>query len=190
MIIIGIDPGSRTTGYAVLEVEGDVKTVHRCDVLRLDADSDHASRLRRIFNMVSLLVDQYKPAAFAVETPVYGKDPQAMLKLGRAQAAAILGAALKSCPVYEYLPKSVKKSITGNGNAAKDQVAYMLGKVLVMPEDSFPLDATDALAVAWCHAMQAQSLISPEDRPGTGKGSKKGGWSAFVKNNPDRIKEP
>jgi crossover junction endodeoxyribonuclease RuvC len=188
-LIIGIDPGSRNTGYAVLEFEGRTHTVHRCDVLRLDGEDAHSERLKQIFQFVSLLVEQYQPHAFAIETPVYGKDPMAMLKLGRAQAAAMLAAELKACSVYEYLPKTVKKSITGNGNAAKEQVAYMLGKVLKMPEDTFPMDATDALAVAWCHAMQMQSAIPPAAKPARGKGSKKGGWAAFVSNNPDRVKK-
>jgi crossover junction endodeoxyribonuclease RuvC len=187
-LIIGIDPGSRNTGYAVLEFEGNSHTVHRCDVLRLDSDESHGERLKKIFNHVSLLVDQYKPHAFAIETPVYGKDPTAMLKLGRAQAAAILAAQLKDVDVFEYLPKTVKKSITGNGNAAKEQVAYMLHRVLNMPEDTFTADATDALAVAWCHAMQLRSAIPAASRPATGKGSKKGGWEAFAANNPDRVK--
>lgn len=191
LLIVGIDPGSRNTGYAVLEVAADgTLTAHRCDVLRLDGDDAHSIRLKKIFNHVSMMVDQFKPDAFAVETPVYGQDPQAMLKLGRAQAAAILGAELKDCPVFEYLPKTVKKSVTGNGNANKEQVAYMLRKMISLPEDKLPPDATDALAVAWCHSLQVNSLINPDARPGVGKGSKKGGWDAFVANNPDRIKKP
>jgi len=123
----------------------------------------------------------------AIETPVYGKDPLAMLKLGRAQAACILAVVSSGIPVAEYYPKAVKKSITGNGNAAKKQVAYMLGKLLGIDASSLGEDATDALAVAWCHAMRREdpSAGHPLQKQGRGHSA----WGDFISKNPDRIKK-
>lgn len=188
-IILGIDPGSRNTGYAVLANENGTLVARRCDVISLAHLDDHADRLQCIFEKVSELVRSFEPVSCAVETPVYGVDPLAMLKLGRAQAAAMLAISNNGVPVTEYYPKKVKKSITGNGNASKKQVAFMLRKMVQLPDEKLSDDATDALAVAWCHLMKQNGVAGGAALSGQkGHQNRKGSsWSDFVKNNPDRV---
>ncbi len=192
-LILGIDPGSRQTGYALLqESSGKLKAL-RCDVIRLAHTDDHSERLQILFDRVTRLVQSFDPDACSIETPIYGVDPLAMLKLGRAQAAAMLAITNLDKPVFEYYPKVVKKSITGNGNASKTQVAFMLKKMITLPEDTENLqnDATDALAVAWCHIMKQQQI--PGAKGSTTKtghqNRKKSSWAEFVEQNPDRVKD-
>jgi crossover junction endodeoxyribonuclease RuvC len=187
MIILGLDPGSRVTGYSVLELTGSAYSTLDCGVIRLAGLDDHSDRLKEIYANVTGLIERYKPQECAVETPVYGKDPLAMLKLGRAQAACMLAVINAGLPVTEYYPKAVKKAITGRGNAGKEQVAWMLHKLIDVRQESLPNDATDALAVAWCHAMRHKNEIT------TGKARKhqnrkSGSWTDFVKQNPERIR--
>lgn len=190
-LILGIDPGSRNTGYSVLTEENAKLVALRCDVIKTAHIDNHSKRLQHIFVKVSELVTSFNPASCAVETPVYGVDPLAMLKLGRAQAAAILAITNHNIPVAEYYPKEVKKSITGNGNASKEQVAFMLRKMVRLPDEELSKDATDALAVAWCHLMKQNAI----GNQGSGSAKKrhqnnsKGSWESFVANNPDRVRE-
>lgn len=186
--ILGIDPGSRHTGFAILTEQNGKFSALECDVIHTHHLEDHADRLQQIFEEVSNILRRHKPDSCAVETPVYGIDPLAMLKLGRAQAAAILAITNEGIQVSEYYPKAVKKSITGNGNASKKQVAYMLEKLISLPSDAkLSGDATDALAVAWCH-------LSNLDSPAASTGKKqhqnnrKSSWEKFVADNPDRVK--
>jgi crossover junction endodeoxyribonuclease RuvC len=110
--------------------------------------------------------------------PIYAQNAQAMLKLGRAQAAAMLAALNRGIPVTEYTPKEVKKAVTGNGNAKKEQVSYMVRTILSLDAaDTLTLDTTDALAVSICHAH----------RGGSGEKSRFGSWAQYVKANPDRV---
>lgn len=186
-IILGIDPGSRSTGYAILTKEQGKLVALRTDTISMADLDDHSERLRRIYTQVQKLVDSFKPTACAIETPVYGVDPLAMLKLGRAQAAAMLAVTTKDIPVSEYYPKAVKKSITGNGNASKKQVAFMLRKVVTLTDEKLTNDATDALAVAWCHLMKSTGI--PQKGTKKHQNHSKGGWENFVANNPDRVKK-
>jgi crossover junction endodeoxyribonuclease RuvC len=186
-LILGIDPGSRTTGYAILEKKNGVYSALRCDVIKLDDLPDHADRLQRLFQELSVLVKQYQPRLCAVETPVFGKDPQAMLKLGRAQAACMLAITTNGFKVAEYLPKEVKKSVTGNGNASKEQVAIMLGRCVKLPAEKLKKDATDALAVAWCHYSREGSLV-PSSQNNRHKNNQKDPWLNYLEKNPNRLK--
>lgn len=186
-IILGIDPGSRNTGYALLTEQNGKLIALRCDVIRLADIKDHAERLQVIFDKVSGIIRSNKPTACAVETPVYGVDPMAMLKLGRAQAAAMLAIRNEGLGVSEYFPKVVKKSITGNGNASKEQVAFMLNKMVSLPDEKLSNDATDALAVAWCHLMKGKGIPGAVQKK-THQNNKKGDWASFVEDNPDRVK--
>lgn len=188
-LILGIDPGSRNTGYAILVRENGRLVAKRCDVIKMAHLDDHADRLQFIFEKISELVRSFEPQSCAVETPVYGVDPLAMLKLGRAQAAAMLAITNNNVSVTEYYPKKVKKSITGNGNATKKQVAFMLRKMVQLPNEKLSEDATDALAVAWCHLMKQNSIdTNAATKPGH-QNRKSSSWSDFVKNNPDRVKD-
>jgi crossover junction endodeoxyribonuclease RuvC len=187
-IILGIDPGSRNTGYALLTEEKGRLIALRCDVIRLADIDDHAERLQVIFDTISGIIQSNRPTSCAVETPVYGVDPMAMLKLGRAQAAAMLAIKNSGREVSEYFPKVVKKSITGNGNAGKEQVAFMLRKMVQLPDEKLSNDATDALAVAWCHLMKGQGIPGSSPQKKTHQNNKKGDWASFIQENPDRVK--
>ncbi|MFA5668816.1 MAG: crossover junction endodeoxyribonuclease RuvC [Balneolaceae bacterium] len=187
-IILGIDPGSRFTGYAVLTEEKGSLVALRCDVLKMAHMDDHSDRLKYIFDQLCGIIKSIKPTSCAIETPIYGVDPQAMLKLGRAQAAAILASKECGIPVIEYYPKVVKKAITGNGNASKEQVAFMLHKMVRLPDEKLKDDATDALAVAWCHYMKSKSLFGGSAPKKTHQNNKKSDWASFVADNPDRVK--
>lgn len=190
-LILGIDPGSRNTGYSILTEENGKLVALRCDVIKLAHLENHSDRLQYIFDKVSDIIKSFNPTSCAVETPVYGVDPLAMLKLGRAQAAAILAITNNGISVSEYYPKEVKKSITGNGNASKEQVAFMLRKMVTLPEEKLSKDATDALAVAWCHLMKNDALQgrAPSSSEKQHQNNSKGSWESFVANNPDRVRD-
>ena len=175
--ILGIDPGTNILGFAVIEVEGDKIDVLEIGVLRLKENKEHTEKLREIFLDIQEIIERYLPQDLAIEAPFFGKNVQSMLKLGRAQGVAMAAGMTMGLVITEYSPKKIKQSVTGNGNAAKEQVADMLCRMLNITPGKFPLDATDALSVAVCHHYQAGRPVS----------SKKGGWKSFLKENPDRI---
>jgi crossover junction endodeoxyribonuclease RuvC len=186
--ILGIDPGSRSMGVAVLVEKDGSYVAELCNVLRMETMDNHNDRLQYIFDEITKLIKQHKPTQCAVETPVYGVDPLAMLKLGRAQAAAILAMTNQALPVEEYYPKTVKKAITGNGNASKEQVAFMLERMITLPDEKLSNDATDALAVAWCHHTKSGLIPEAGGKKQTHQNNRKSSWAAFVQDNPDRVK--
>ncbi len=176
MIILGIDPGSLRSGYGVVRVAGSVREVVEYGVLDVGSMPDHANRLKSIYDVVAALVRRCGPDACAVEMPVYGQNPQSMLKLGRAQAAAMLAAINGGVPVSQYTPKTVKKSVTGNGNASKEQVRFMVKSLLVFPDPESVLrhDASDALAIALCHSHRKSAPRYAD-------------WGAFLAAHPGRL---
>jgi len=125
-IILGIDPGTIIMGYGLIKAEGNVITLLDMGVLQPGKIKDTYKKLQLIFNTVSGLITKYQPDTFAIEAPFFGKNVQSMLKLGRAQGVAIAAAMRHGIEVTEYSPKKVKQSVTGNGNASKEQVAKML----------------------------------------------------------------
>ena len=178
-IILGIDPGTVLMGYGVLkEVNREISLIS-LGVIKLGHLDDHALKLQRIFKKVSALVEQYKPDCVALEAPFYGKNVQVMLKLGRAQGVAMAAALNADLPIFEYSPRKIKQSVTGSGNASKEQVAAMLQTLLNFKETPEFLDATDGLAVAVCHSFQ-------QNQGPTGKSYS--GWEDFVKDNQKRIR--
>jgi crossover junction endodeoxyribonuclease RuvC len=179
-IILGIDPGTVVMGYAVVIINGSAVQVLKMDVLKLMRQKDTYRRLEMIFSKVCELIKLYEPTMFAIEAPFFGKNVQSMLKLGRAQGVAIAAAMHASVPVTEYSPKRVKQSITGNGNATKEQVFKMLQRLIVLEEKPHFLDATDALAVALCHHYSSSPGVIIQ------KKSLKG-WEDFVARNPGRL---
>ncbi len=182
-IILGIDPGTRILGYGVIHVEGGKLTPITFGVLNLSKYTSHEIKLKKIFERILQLISEYLPDEMAIEAPFFGVNVQSMLKLGRVQGVAMAAALSKEIPIVEYLPKQVKQSVTGNGNATKEQVAYMLNTILKTKIESDYLDATDALAVAVCHQFHAKTKAL------TGNNSKKKGWSAFLSENPERMKK-
>jgi crossover junction endodeoxyribonuclease RuvC len=178
--ILGIDPGTNILGYALIQTNGQQIGLTFMGVLTLSHLDSHQEKLKSIFERIQELIDQYKPDEMAIEAPFFGINPQSMLKLGRAQGVAIAAAMTKGLPITEYMPKKIKQSVTGNGNASKEQVAAMLGHLIKNPIDKRSLDATDALATAVCHHLQRNSPLA---------GSSGGGsWSRFLQENPDRVK--
>lgn len=158
-IILGIDPGTIVMGYGILKIEGNKPKLEAMGILQLNKYEDHYLRLRKIFERVLALIDQYHPDELAIEAPFFGKNVQSMLKLGRAQGVAMAAALERDIPIFEYAPLKIKLSITGNGNAAKEQVAGMLQRYLKIPDESMlpQLDATDGLAAAVCHYFQTNN---------------------------------
>ena len=178
MLILGIDPGSRCAGYGLISVNGPTEEMVTYGTIKLRGQDSHQLRLRKIYRELDKIIKQHLPDECAIEMPVYGRNPQSMLKLGRAQAAAMLVALNRDIPISEYTPKEVKNAATGNGNASKKQVRYMIQSILSIQEDEMlPLDASDALAVALCHA----------NRQNHGASSSHKSWASFAKANPDRI---
>lgn len=149
-------------------------------VLKLPVKKDNHERLFLIHEKIIQLIKQYKPHEFAIEAPFFGKNVQSMLKLGRAQGVAIAAAMSAGLPVTEYSPKKIKQSVTGNGNADKEQVWKMLKQLLQLKDEPAYFDATDALAIAVCHHFQMNSVTAK-----AGKNVK--GWNEFIKKNPQRV---
>jgi crossover junction endodeoxyribonuclease RuvC len=177
-MILGIDPGTVNMGYGlVIEVNKKLK-LEALGVINLSSFQTHPDKLKRIFERTIGLIDQYHPDCIALEDPFYGKNVQVMLKLGRAQGVAMAAALSRDIPIFEYSPKKIKQSITGRGNASKEQVAAMLRQLLVFDHKNELLDATDGLAVAVCHAFQGFS---------SGVSKKYTGWESFVKDNPKKM---
>lgn len=185
---MGIDPGTNRMGYGVLEVLG--KNRLRAQVIG-DIDmtkmKDPYDKLRYIFDRVLALVDEYRPDEVALESPFFGENVQSMLKLGRAQGVAMAAALCRGHKVFEYAPRRVKQSITGNGGAAKEQVAAMLKSMLGVEYNPKRLDATDGLAVALCHYFETSSPIPHQSVAQKRGKTKSSSWEAFVSGNPDRV---
>jgi len=177
-IILGIDPGTTVTGYGLIRVTGNSAALISLGIIDLRKKEDHFQKIRTIFEETLKLIDQYHPDEFAVEAPFYGKNIQSMLKLGRAQGAAISAALYRDLPVFEYAPRMIKMSITGQGQASKEQVATMLRTILSFHGEKMILDATDALGAALCHFYQS-------NKPASGKSKS---WEDFVKKNSGRVK--
>ena len=185
-IILGIDPGTLIMGYGLIAVKGNQIAVLELGVLKPGKVKDSYKKLQLIFNTVSGLITKYQPHQFAIEAPFFGKNVQSMLKLGRAQGVAIAAAMRHGLEVVEYSPKKVKQSVTGNGNADKEQVWKMLKQLLHLKEEPRHFDATDALAVAICHHFQYKLPVEPAvSKKKTVK--KKNDWEDFVLKNPHRI---
>ncbi|HBE41009.1 MAG TPA: crossover junction endodeoxyribonuclease RuvC [Bacteroidales bacterium] len=178
-IILGIDPGTTITGYGVIRDTGSGPELITIGSIDLSKFGDHYIKLKHIFDRTAGIIDEYHPDELAIEAPFYGKNVQSMLKLGRAQGAAIAAALSRSVPIYEYAPRKIKMSITGRGAASKEQVAAMLMNILKFRESAMKLDATDGLAAALCHFYQSAKPCS---------GTKITSWKQFVNKNPERIK--
>ena len=178
-IILGIDPGTNIMGYGVIHHKGSEIELLSLGIIQLNKYGDQALKLKNIFESTLALIDEYKPDEFAIEAPFYGKNVQSMLKLGRAQGVAMASALFRSIPIFEYSPKKVKQSITGNGNASKEQVSAMLRNLLSIEESTSSLDATDGLAVAVCHFFQNSRINTQENYSG---------WKQFIAKNPNRAR--
>ncbi len=180
-VILGIDPGTNILGYGIICVEGGRPGYVDMGYFDLRKIKDPFEKLANIFAGVGELIETYNPDELAVESPFYGKNAQVILKLGRAQGAAITAATMRGIAVAEYAPRKAKIAICGNGAASKEQVAMMIQKTLKVELDPKHLDATDALAIALCHHYQMSSPLAAVGG--------KTDWKKFLENNPDRIKK-
>ncbi len=177
-IILGIDPGTTIMGYGLILEKNKKIELIVLDVIMLNKLPNHNLKLKKIFERTLALIDEYNPDELAVEAPFFGKNVQSMLKLGRAQGVAMAAGLYRDIPIFEYSPKRIKQSITGSGNASKEQVAAMLKSLLNLKEIPKHLDATDGLAAAVCHSFQ---------KADSSESTSYSGWSSFLKNNPDRL---
>lgn len=167
-------------GFGLIKVVGKKMEFLQLNELLLTKYNDHYLKLKLIFERTVELIDTFNPDEIAIEAPFFGKNVQAMLKLGRAQGVAMAAGLSREIPITEYSPKKIKMAITGNGNASKEQVAKMLQSLLELKELPKNLDSTDGLAAAVCHFYNAGKTET-----GTGYS----GWSAFVKQNEGRVKK-
>lgn len=179
-IILGIDPGTSITGYGVIKTVGNTPELISIGSIDLSKYDDHYLKLKHIFERTAGIIDEFHPDELAIESPFYGKNVQSMLKLGRAQGAAIAAALSRSMPIFEYAPRKIKMSITGQGAASKEQVAAMLMNILKFKLTDIKLDATDGLAAALCHFYQTNNPVHE-------KGFNS--WKDFMNKNPRRVKK-
>lgn len=156
-IILGIDPGSRLTGYGVVAHQGAKFTYLGSGCIKL-ADHPFPVRLKMIYQGISQLIEQFSPETFAIEKVFMAHNPDSALKLGQARGAAIVGASMAELPVFEYSARQIKQAVVGNGGADKSQVQHMVKNILNLPRTP-QADAADALAIAICHAHSEQNLI-------------------------------
>ena len=167
-------------GYGLIHQSGNTIRLITMGILKLGSYDNHALKLKKIFERTLGIIAEYNPDEMALEAPFFGKNVQSMLKLGRAQGVAMAAGLYKDIPIFEYSPKKIKQSITGNGNASKEQVAAMLGNIVQIDETPKYLDATDGLAAAVCHYFQGSS---------TKKNTSYSGWKSYIQDNPNRIKK-
>jgi len=181
-IIMGIDPGTQVMGYGILRVLDNKPSMMAMGVMELGKYGDHYLKLAKIYARVIGLIDEFLPDELAIEAPFFGKNVQSMLKLGRAQGVAMAAAISRDIPIHEYAPLKIKMAITGNGRAAKEQVAYMLQQILRIPDEQMlpQLDASDGLAAALCHFYQSD--IATGDR-------KYSNWKDFANKNQDKVRK-
>ncbi len=191
MLILGIDPGTRILGYSLLDTDTPTPRIVAMDVLYLRLMPDFKERIKHIHSSTLRIIDSFHPDQLAIEAPFFGKNVQSMLKLGRAQGVAIAAALARDIPYEEYEPSVIKQTVTGNGNASKEQVGDILRSILHFEEHPHYLDATDALAVAYtCHMQLTNPLgdlraqLPPHKKQ---RKSAKKQWADFVNQNPDIV---
>jgi crossover junction endodeoxyribonuclease RuvC len=192
--ILGIDPGTVVMGFGVVDRDGSAMSLVDLGSVKFSASKESVERLGDILRAVEDLLDRYQPDAVAVEAPFFGKNVQSMLKLGRAQGVVLSAGLRRGLTVAEYPPAVVKRRISGRGAASKEQLAGFLHAMFAIPIDpKRALDATDALAVAACHALtvdRAAVLTKAVDGPlPTQKksSSRSSSWAQFLAQNPDRA---
>jgi crossover junction endodeoxyribonuclease RuvC len=176
-IVLGIDPGTITTGYGVVGRMGSGMSILACGAIRNTPRTPMPARLKRIHKELSSVIKIHRPTECAIETAFYGKNAQSALKLGHARGVSLLVAAEHEIPTAEYSPREVKKAVVGKGNASKEQVQFMVKALLGQTTSHMMLDASDALAVAICHLHRC-TVPDPLGKD----------WKAYVDAHPERVK--
>ena len=184
-IILGIDPGTRIMGYGLLQVKGKEVKMLAMGVIDMHKCADIYLKLGRIYERVINVINSFHPDELAIEAPFCGKNVQSMLKLGRAQGVVIAAAISRQIPVREYAPTKIKMTITGNGNASKEQVASVMKRMLrISQENMLPwMDATDALAAAYCHYLGTLGVA-----PSVPSSNSASSWKDFARRNPGKVR--
>jgi len=177
--ILGIDPGTNVLGFAVIEIVNKKIKVIELGVVKMGHLETHSLKLKKIFERIETIIDFHKPKEMAIEAPFFGKNVQSRLKLGRAQGVAIAAGMVNGLTVEEYAPKKIKQSVTGNGNASKEQVAAMLQATMNIDITGYYLDSTDALGAAVCHFYQSGSVLGGKKRYND--------WSSYLSDNPNKV---
>jgi crossover junction endodeoxyribonuclease RuvC len=178
MRIIGIDPGTLFTGFGIIDYEKNELTYIVSGVIKIPPTKEQPQRLQKIYEELNLIIKKHKPDEFALETAFYGKNVQSTLKIGYARGVSMLAGIHNHLYIREYSPREIKKSVVGNGAASKEQVQYMIKKLLDLKKEKVKFDESDALAVAICHAFK---LFTPT--------RKSKNWKEFIATNPDKIIE-
>ena len=176
MRILGVDPGTLITGYGIVDFENNEIKHVASGIIKINAYKEQAKRLQVIYAEINSLIKKFRPDEFALETAFYGKNVQSTLKIGYARGASMLVAIHNDLPIKEYSPREIKKAVVGNGAASKNQVQFMMKKLLCLKNNKIKFDETDALAVAVCHAFK---VTSPTKRSRS--------WKEFVEDNPSRV---
>ena len=162
MIVLGIDPAIRTTGYGVIEADitgGDAMKILDCGVIANKASMPHSECLRRLYGGIEELISLWHPECAVLEEPFVGRNAKTAIILGMARGGILASLANHTIPAFSYTPSAAKRAAFGNGHATKEQVAYLLAAELDIAIEDIPLDSTDALALAICHA---QKVLHPE----------------------------
>lgn len=184
-IILGIDPGTRIMGYGLLQVKGKEVKMLAMGVIDMHKCADIYLKLGRIYERVINVINSFHPDELAIEAPFCGKNVQSMLKLGRAQGVVIAAAISRQISVHEYAPTKIKMTITGNGNASKEQVAAVMKRMLRIPQENMLpwMDATDALAAAYCHYLGTLGVA-----PSVPSSNSASSWKDFARRNPGKVR--
>jgi len=178
MIILGVDPGTIITGFGIINFVKKEITYKESGIIKPSPKEDLSNKLKFIYKELSLLIRNFKPDVFCIETAFYGKNVQSAMKIGYVRGVAMVVAANNNIAVTEYSPREIKKAVVGNGAASKEQVQYMIRNLLNLEKEKIKLDETDALAAAVCHSMKMNSFSSSKNN-----------WKSFIEKNPDRIIE-
>ncbi|PIQ08261.1 MAG: crossover junction endodeoxyribonuclease RuvC [Ignavibacteriales bacterium CG18_big_fil_WC_8_21_14_2_50_31_20] len=176
MIIIGVDPGTIITGFGIIKYENSKLNYLYSGIIKTPSTKEIPPRLESIYDELQRLISNYNPTQFAIETVFYNNNIQSILKIGYVRGIALLAAQKCKLEICEYSPREVKKSVVGNGAASKEQVQFMVKKLLNLQNDFPKFDESDALAIATCHAFKKDSLSH-----------KSGSWKKFVEANPDKV---
>lgn len=176
MIIIGVDPGTIITGFGIIKYRNNQVSYLHSGVITTPKTKEIPPRIEAIYDELDRLIKQFKPSDFAIETVFYNKNIQSILKIGYVRGVALLAAQHNRLDIAEYSPREIKKSVVGNGGASKEQVQFMVKKIMALKNDFSKLDESDALAIATCHAFKKNSLSH-----------KSGSWEKFIEANPDKV---
>lgn len=179
MIILGVDPGTLFTGYAVISGIDEKLKLLCADIIKIPSKNKFPLRLKQIYDRLVEVIDFYKPDEFAIETAFYSKNVQSTLKLGHARGVSILAAVNKQIPTTEYSPREIKLSVSGMGNASKEQVRFMVCSLLKIESMPQKLDISDAIAVALCHHNRIMNVPAKKNSSS---------WKDYVTKNPKKVK--